>query len=122
MYFKKAALIFILFAGIALADEGIFPVWTYYAEIVEHVIILAFSLAAIALHYKFFKKYGKNILYAIAGWAIIALGEALTTAHHFLFYTFGEVNAVVNHALLLAGLLMLAYAYIKILGEKASKQ
>src|SRR3989344_7711131 len=121
----KIAIFVILLTGIALADEGHgmeFPVWTYYAEIVEHLIIFAFSSIAIIFHYKFYKKYGRNIIYAIAGWAIIAIGEALTTAHHFLFYPFGEINAIVNHGLLLAGLFILAFAYIKILGEEKSKK
>ena len=119
----KIAIFFVLLTGIALADEEAgFPVWTYYAEIVEHVIIFIFAAISVVFHQKFYKKYGKNIIYAMTGWAIIALGEALTIAHHFLFYPFGEINAIMNHALLLVGLFVLAFAYIKILGEGKSKK
>lgn len=89
------------------------PIWTYYVEIFEHIVAALVAGGAAALLYAYHgRKHDEEHRLAALGFAIIFIGEALTTAHHFLLKPFGVWNAIVNHALLLLGLAVLAYALL----------
>lgn len=92
-----------------------FPVWTYYAEIILHVLSLAVAAFAVILIYtKLYKTHGhiKKVLdFAWWGFILLAFGELLTTLHHFLFYPFGIFNAIINHTLTLTGIGLIVYAF-----------
>lgn len=92
-----------------------FPVWTYYAEIVEHVLLFTIAVAGVWLiYYKLYKSHEhlKEVLdYVLWGFALLGLGELLTTLHHFLIYPFGIFNAVINHGLVLVGIGLLIYSF-----------
>ena len=101
--------------GSAHSEDGteiVFPVWTYWVEIFEHLAMLAISIAAIFLLGLKKSKRFKEARIAIAGLAILALSEFLTTLHHFLFYPFGAWNSIINHGLLAAGIALIAFALV----------
>ena len=91
-----------------------FPTWTYYVEIVLHMLSLAVAAFAVILIYtKLYKTHGhiKRVLdFAWWGFLLLATGELLTTLHHFLFYPFGIFNAIINHTLTLTGIGLIVYA------------
>ncbi|MBR9699329.1 hypothetical protein GOV09_02645 [Candidatus Woesearchaeota archaeon] len=88
-----------------------FPAWTYYAEIIIHIgsLIVAIS-AALLMQNKLAKSDQRK--YAVIGLSIIAVAELLTVLHHFLILPFGILNAVINHILLLIGLVLIAYSML----------
>ena len=95
-----------------------FPVWTYYAEIVEHLVM--FVVIAITLYaiYETFSKFHiekkKTFGFFVWGFLSIGLGELLTLLHHFLIYPLGIFNAIFNHGLLLAGVVLLGIGFVKL--------
>ena len=95
-----------------------FPVWTYYAEIVQHISMVVIALIAIvAIYLSLSKKVElrkQDLQLALWGFIILGAGELMTTLHHYLIHPFGIYNAVVNHLLLLVGLLLLALVFIQI--------
>ena len=125
-YFFKLALIFFVINLLLIKvdangehnDNIIFPSWTYYGEIIEHSIIIIISIIAI---YLLINKYRKNvkkeeaIKLSIIAFAIIALSQLLTNLHHFLVYPFGVWNAIIHHGLLLVGIILIVFSYIKLL-------
>lgn len=144
-HFSKKILIaitFLLFAQYALAHTDeigeadsmhfmhygslTFPVWTYWAEILEHSgMIIAGIIVFIVLlnHYSSSadKTKRKNIAYALWGFGLWTLGEILTQSHHFLFFPFGIFNAVVTHGLTLAGIILIIISIAKICSSNQIK-
>jgi len=101
----------------------IFPVWTYWVEILEHSgMIIAGIIVFIILfnHYSSSadKIKRKNIAYALWGFGLWTLGEILTQSHHFLFFPFGIFNAVVTHGLTLTGIILVIISMTKIWSSK----
>jgi len=117
-------------AGIVGADDVaqhdgqplVFPQWTYYAEIVEHSAITIISVLAIFLLIKPYRtKTGaekQGILWFMAGMAIIAISQLLTTLHHFLTFPFGIWNAIIHHGLLSISIAVIILAFFKLLKNK----
>lgn len=119
-----AFVVFTLLPSLIVADEngGLnFPTWTYYAEIVEHSAIAIVAVLAIFMHVPFYKTFkGKiNLLnYAVIGWVILVASQIVVIFQHFLIYLFGIFTAIVDHGLLLISVVVLLYAYIKLLKAK----
>lgn len=105
--------------GEAGVQQGFFPVWTYYAEIFEHSVIMITGIAAILLlirpHRKSRGGKKQGILWMIAGLAILTLSQLLTNLHHFSFFLFGIWNAVIHHGLLAASIIIIVVAYFKMI-------
>lgn len=103
-----------------------FPAWTYYAEIILHFVSLLVAVGAVLLiYYELRKSHGhirKTLDYALLGFSLIAFGELMTTLHHFLIYPFGVLNAIINHGLLLIGLLCLVYAFFVLKDKKSGRR
>jgi len=103
-----------------------FPIWSYYVEIIEHLVM--FVVVAIALYsiYSAFSKFHiekKEILgFFVKGFLFIGIGELLTLLHHFLFYPLGIFNAVFNHGLLLVGIAFLAVGLVKLIKYEENKR
>jgi len=103
-----------------------FPVWTYYAEIVEHlvmVVVVAIALYAVYAIFSRFhiKKRGIFNLF-VYGFLLIGVGELLTLLHHFLIYPLGVLNAVFNHGLLVIGVVFLCIGFVKLVRYEESKK
>ena len=92
-----------------------FPAWTYYVEIVQHILSIAAAVAGVVIIYsRLYKTHGhlKKVLdYAVWGFLILGIGELLTTLHHFLFHPFGIMNAIINHLMVLVGLGLIVYSF-----------
>lgn len=124
-------LLIILIANIGIASAngedlheeqtGAFPLWTYYAEIVEHsLIIIASSIAIVFLvrPYRTHKNEARQgIFWMITGLVTLLISQILTNLHHFYFFTFGIWNAVVHHALLFASIIFMISGFFKVLQE-----
>ncbi len=96
-----------------------FPVWTYYAEIVEHLVMVVIVAVALYAVYKTFsrlhiEKKGIFNLF-VYGFLFIGIGELLTLLHHFLIYPLGVLNAVFNHGLLVIGIVFLGIGFVKLI-------
>lgn len=102
-----------------------FPAWTYYAEIIIHFASLLVAVGAVLLiYYELRKSHGhlrRTLDYALLGFSLIAFGELMTTLHHFLIYPFGVLNAIINHGLLLLGLIFLVYAFFVLRDKEDDK-
>src|SRR3989338_3599111 len=103
-----------------------FPVWTYYAEIIEHFVM--FIVIAVVLYavYKTFSKFHiekKGILNLFMyGFSFIGVGELLTFLHHFLIFPLGVFNAVFNHLLVMVGIIFLGIGFVKLVRYEESKK
>lgn len=102
-----------------------FPAWTYYAEIILHFLSLLVAVGAVLLiYYELRKSHGhirRTLDFALLGFSLIAFGELMTTLHHFLIYPFGVLNAIINHGLLLLGLISLVCAFFILRDKKDDK-
>lgn len=112
----RIVLALLLLAPFAMAHENepvVFPAWTYWVEIFEHLAMLAVSAFAAAV----LLGRRKRDSHAVFGFAVFAFAELLTILHHFLLYPFGVWNAIVNHSLLLVATASLAYSFVKPAGK-----
>lgn len=95
-------------------EEGvIFPVWTYYAEIVEHGLIISIAIFVLYRILTRTRKKTGVTNHLILGFIALAIGESLTIMHHFLIYPFGIYNAIVHHGLLLVSIVFISFSCIK---------
>ena len=103
-----------------------FPVWSYYAEIVEHlvmVIVVAVALYAVYAIFSRFHIEKKGIFNLfVYGFLLIGVGELLTLLHHFLIYPLGVLNAVFNHGLLVIGIVFLGIGFVKLIRYEEGKK
>jgi len=103
-----------------------FPVWTYYVEIIEHLVMVIVAAIALYVVYETFSKLHiekKEILgFFVKGFLFIGVGELLTLLHHFLFYPLGIFNAVFNHGLLLAGTAFLGIGLVKLVKYEETRR
>ncbi|MEK6916844.1 MAG: hypothetical protein AABW92_03800, partial [Nanoarchaeota archaeon] len=103
-----------------IADDGphgvVFPVWTYYAEIVEHSLMMVVGIVGIALLWKHKKR--KGVIEMIIGLALLVVAQLITNLHHFLIYPFGILNAIIHHGLYLVSIILIILSFNKILNKK----
>ncbi len=111
---------------LVIADDGsahvkrlVFPAWTYYAEIVEHSLMIIIAFVAILLLIKPYKKFEaktkEGILLMIVGLSIFIFAQILTNLHHFLIFPFGIWNAIFHHGLYVISLITIIIAFFKTL-------
>ena len=103
-----------------------FPVWSYYAEIVEHLVMVIVVAVALYAVYGTFSKFhiekkGTLNLF-VYGFLFIGIGELLTLLHHFLIYPLGVLNAVFNHGLLVIGIVLLGIGFVKLIRYEEGKK
>ena len=114
--------------GMHLMHRGalLFPVWTYYAEIIEHFAMFVVIAVVLYTIYETFSKFHiqkKKIFgFFVWGFLSIGLGELLTLLHHFLIYPLGIFNAVFNHGLLLIGIIFLGIGFVRLVRYEESKR
>jgi len=94
----------------------VFPVWTYWAEIVEHFAIVLAVAIGLILAYAKLRANEKHSLF-LTGFILILVSETFTLLHHFLVFPFGIFNAVFHHGLLFTGILFLVLGIIKLAKE-----
>lgn len=95
-------------------DELVFPVWTYWVEIVEHIVMLVISLATVFFLSKSLKPKFKNLTsFAIAGFVFLALSQSLTALQHFLIFPFGILTSIIGHGALLVAIVLISFTVIK---------
>ena len=90
----------------------LFPAWTYYVEIVEHVLMAVIAFYVLVQLFEGGKQV-KVVKAGLAGFALFLIAEILTILHHFMIYTFGIYTAIVHHGLLLISAGLIAYAFIE---------
>lgn len=83
-----------------------FPVWTYYAEIIEHIAMFIVGVVGFVLVFK-----TKNS-FLLWGFGVFTFSELLTTLHHFLIFPLGVLNAVFNHLLVLISIILIVIGII----------
>ncbi len=103
--------------GDAHGGRLVFPAWTYYAEIVEHSLMIIISIAAILLLINPYKTYSNEakdgILWMIIGLGIFIFAQLITNLHHFLIFPFGIWNAVIHHGLYVISIIVIIAAFFK---------
>lgn len=112
----------LVFATTISADSDndgrvVFPVWTYYAEIVEHSLMAVIAIVVI-VQIADYKKPKNAVKYGLAGFAVFFLAEILTIMHHYLIYIFGIYTAIIHHGLLLVSIALISYAFVSSLKKK----
>ncbi len=113
-------LITIISANGDLPHSVVFPEWTYWAEIIEHSILVIIPLIAVFLlikPYKTKQNARTGIKWAIAGLIILVVSQALTNLHHFLFYPFGIWNAIIHHGLLVVAVILMIYGFFRVIRQ-----
>ena len=101
----------------------VFPVWTYWAEIIEHSLILLTILIGLIWAYSKYSKPNEEIKLGLVefGFITIIISETFTLLHHFLIFPFGIFNAVFHHGLLFVGILLLVCGFLKLIKEDREK-